>query len=108
MSARAFSICQHRTAASMNYSRDSIRGMPDEAVAGLTGNGIDLLTAPVLLGPSSDVHISALRVPESGQLGRALPIEVTVASQSPCTIRVKVWRKKSGSEDNLVDLKTVE
>ena len=83
------------------------RGNAEAAAASLSGSGVDLLTTPVLLGPSSDVHISALRVPETAQLGRALPIEVTVASQMPCTVRVKVWRKKSGGED-AVGFKTVE
>lgn len=84
------------------------RGAAEAAAASLSGSGIDLLTTPVLLGPSSDVHISALRVPESSQLGRALPIEVTVASQTPATVRVKVFRKRSGGEDAFVDYKTVE
>lgn len=86
----------------------STRGGPDAAAASLAGSGVDLLAAPVLLGPSADVHISALRVPETAQLGRALPIEVTVASQTPCTVRVKVFRKKSGGDDAFVDYKTVE
>ncbi|HYG73661.1 MAG TPA: VWA domain-containing protein [Planctomycetota bacterium] len=85
----------------------STRGSEQSAAAALSGSGIDLLPTPAVLGPSADVHIASLRVPEKVQIGRSIPIEVTVASQTPCTLRVAVWRQKVGSEDYPVDFKTV-
>jgi len=85
----------------------STRGDESAAATALNGSGIDLLTVPALLGPSSDVHIASLRVPDSAQLGRAISIEVTVASQVPCTVRVAVWRQRIGRDDFPVDFKTV-
>jgi Mg-chelatase subunit ChlD len=82
-------------------------GSADAAAAALRGSGIDLLACPALLGPASDVHLAALRVPERSQLGRDVPVEMTVASQSPCTVRVAVWRTGAGGDETPVDFKTV-
>jgi len=82
-------------------------GSAEAAAAALAGSGVDLLALPAVLGPSSDVRIAAVNVPQTGRLGRDLPVEVAVASQSPCTARVAVWKKGVGSEDTPVDFKTV-
>ncbi|HEY3320489.1 MAG TPA: VWA domain-containing protein [Planctomycetota bacterium] len=83
------------------------RGSPNASIAGLAGAKIDLLPSPAVLGASSDAYIAALRAPESGPLGRALPIEVTIGAQSPCTVRVALWRQKAGAAEVAVDFKTV-
>ncbi|MCY3022230.1 MAG: VWA domain-containing protein, partial [Planctomycetota bacterium] len=77
------------------------------AAAALAGSGIDLLTCPAVLGPATDVHLAALKVPDAGHVGRDVPIEVTVASQSPCTVRVSVWRWSHAGEAIPVDFRTV-
>ncbi|MGD0090175.1 MAG: vWA domain-containing protein [Planctomycetota bacterium] len=82
-------------------------GSAGAAAAALSGSGIDLLACPAALGPSADVRIDALNVPLAGRLGRDLPVEVTVAAQSPATVRVAVWKKGSGAEDTPVDFKTI-
>jgi hypothetical protein len=83
------------------------QGGAEAAAAALAGSGIDLLTVPAALGPSSDVRLAALRVPERGRVGRDLPIEAVVAAQSPCTVRVAVWRQEAGEQPTPVDFKTI-
>ena len=82
-------------------------GSAKTAAASLAGSGIDLLALPAALGPSADVHIAALSVPGSAQVGRDLPVEVIVASQTPCTVQVAVWRTSGSSDETPVDFKTV-
>ena len=82
-------------------------GSAEAAAAALSGSSIDLLAYPAALGPSADIRIAALSVPQTGRLGRDVPVEVAVAAQSPCAARVAVWKKGVGSEDTPVDFKTV-
>ena len=85
----------------------STRGDARAAAALLRGDGIALLAAPAVLGVSADVHIAALRLPDKGSIGRALPIEVTVSALKPCSVRVGVLRERSGESAVPVDFKLI-
>lgn len=82
-------------------------GSADAAAGALSGSGVELLACPALLGPSADVHLAALSVPETARLGRDVPVEITVAAQSPAAVRVAVWRHGGGSDETPVDFRTV-
>ena len=74
------------------------RGRAELAAATLYGSGVDLLATPALLGPSADVRVAGVRVPEESRMGRAVPIEVTLAGSSPVAVQVSVWRQRLGQE----------
>ena len=78
------------------------------AAATLSGSGIDLLAAPAILGSAAQAHIASIHVPESAQVGRSVPIEVTVAALAPCTVRVELWVRIPGQRATRLQPKTVE
>jgi len=82
-------------------------GRAAAGASALNGSGIDLLTAPVLLGPSADVCLAALELPPTATVGRAVPIEVTLTAQSAANVRVSVWRRQPDGEEAPVGFKTV-
>jgi len=86
--------------------RDTAARSP-AAAAALNGSGIDLLAAPVLLGPSADVCLAALELSPTATLGRAVPIEVTLTAQTAATVRVSVWRKQPNGDESPVGFKTL-
>lgn len=78
-----------------------------KSAAFLRDSGIDLLATPAILGPSCDVQLAEFRVPEIASTGRAVPLEITIASQQPTTVVVSVRRRALGKPSVFVDSKTV-
>lgn len=68
---------------------------------------MELLATPSILGPSSDVQLAELRVPDTASTLRAVPIDVTVASQQPATVVVSVWRHALSEKPVFVGSQTV-
>jgi len=73
----------------------------------LRDSGIDLLATPSILGPSSDVQLAELRVPDTATAGRNVPIDITLAAHQPATVLVNVWRRSTKDKPVLVGTQTV-
>src|SRR5579862_781893 len=79
----------------MSDFRDTRAQNNQSALAGaafLNGSDIALLATPTVLSASSDVQLSELRAPETASIERAVPLEITVASQKAVSVVVSVRR----------------
>ncbi len=74
------------------------QGHAAAAAAALSGSGIDLLCTPVIVGTPADAHIRSIHVPDTAQIGRAIPVEVTVSALTPGPVRVELWSRGLGQK----------
>jgi Mg-chelatase subunit ChlD len=72
--------------------RDTVGGA-ESAAAALSGSGTDLLLAPAVPGQSQDVHVASVCAPEWTTRDRAVPVEITVATFTPCSVQVSLSRQ---------------
>ena len=79
-----------------------------DTAAALGNEHIALLASPSMLSASRDVQLAEFRTPESAPLGRAVPLEIVVASQTPVKLNVTVRRSAGGTQAQFVDAKIVE
>ncbi|HYF48336.1 MAG TPA: VWA domain-containing protein [Planctomycetota bacterium] len=78
------------------------------AAAALSGSGIDLLAAPAGETLSGDVRVAALSVPDRSRVGRAVPIEVTVAAHAPTEAEIRVMRRRIGKPPLYIDSRKIK
>jgi Mg-chelatase subunit ChlD len=83
-------------------------GRAATVAAALAGERIRLLATPALLSASRDVQLAEFRVPESAPVSRAVPLEITVASQSAAKVTVAVRRRSAGAQPYFVEARTLE
>ena len=70
-------------------------GRADDRAAALRGSGIDLLAWPAALSAGGDVVLASFNVPERAQLGRSVPLLVSVSAQREARVRVRVGLRVS-------------
>ncbi len=73
----------------------------------LRDSGIEFLATPSILGPSSDVQLAELRLPDVASTTRAVPIDITLAAQQPATVVVTVWRRSTRERPQFVGSQNV-
>jgi len=68
-------------------------GRAEDKASALRGSGIDLLAWPATLSGSEDVLLASFKTPERAQVGRSVPLLVSVSAQREARVRVRVGRR---------------